>query len=412
MIWLLGGYMWLFVHRPFEIYTILGTLQIERAYMILMLVCWLASPRKKLEGNRLHLALACFSLAMVVCWALSPYRDVTADVLEIYLKVMVFYFLVVTSVRDETDLRRLVALFLVAVGVYMTHSALEYLHGRHQWRMGVSRMVGVDITYGDPNNFASTLVLTLPLTVPFWRTARGGRRLLLAGYCACVAGCVMLTGSRGGFVGLVAAALLVSWSSRYRARALCLVSVAGLAGVVLLPGSLQDRFLSLIDSSRGPTNAQRSAEGRLKGLEDGLRLWERNPLTGIGPLAFVYASGRGYNPHNLYGQVLGEMGTLGVLAFAGLLLAFRANVREARRLCARAPATDTAFAADVSRGVGTSILLLLLFGCAGHNLYRYNWLWLAAVQVVAVHCLRHRAARMPSRPRTWQGWSACPLEVA
>ena len=31
MIWMLGGYMWLFVHRPFEVWPWLGDLQIERA---------------------------------------------------------------------------------------------------------------------------------------------------------------------------------------------------------------------------------------------------------------------------------------------------------------------------------------------------------------------------------------------
>ena len=60
MIWFLGGYMWLFVHRPFEYYGLLGELQLERVYMLLMLAFWAVSPGKGLLPNRLHLALALF----------------------------------------------------------------------------------------------------------------------------------------------------------------------------------------------------------------------------------------------------------------------------------------------------------------------------------------------------------------
>jgi O-antigen ligase len=390
MIWLLGGYMWLFVHRPFEYYPALGDLQLERVYMVLMLVVWLVTPGKQFAFNRLHVALAVFTIAMLACWAASPYRDLTWDTLENYLKVLVFYVLVVTTVHDERGLRRLVAMFLVAVGLYMAHSMLEYVHGRYEWRMGIRRMIGVDLTYRDPNAFASTLLLSLPLTVPFWKSGTKQVRLLLTGFTAAVSLCVFLTGSRTGFVGLAAAAVLLSWSSRYRARVLLLLAFAGAVGIVALPGELQDRFLTIIDPSRGPENARESAEGRMTGLMDGLRLWEQSPLVGVGPAAFGNATGRGFNAHNLYGQVLGEMGTVGAVALAGLLLAYFANGREARRRARALRGND--LAADVCQAVGRTILLLLLLGCAGHNLYRYNWLWLAAFQAVALGCLRHRSA--------------------
>src|SRR5271166_5300075 len=152
MHWLLGGYMWLFVHRPFEYYPALGDLQIERIYMLLMLACWAVWPGKTFAFNRLHLALAGFTGALLVCWGASPYRDLTWDTtLETYLKISVFYVLVVTTVHDERGLRRLLTLYLLAVGLYMAHSMLEYLHGRYEWRMGIRRMIGVDVTYRDPN---------------------------------------------------------------------------------------------------------------------------------------------------------------------------------------------------------------------------------------------------------------------
>ena len=42
--------------------------------------------------------------------------------------------------------------------------------------------------------------------------------------------------------------------------------------------------------------------------------------------------------------------------------------------------------------MAVTVLLLLFTGMAGHNLYRYNWVWLAAFQAIALHCVRARAA--------------------
>jgi O-antigen ligase len=385
--------MWVFVHRPFEIYPILGDLQVERLYMVLLILTWVASPEKSFWPNRLHRALVAFTVVVLVCWAASPYRDVTWETVESYLKVMVFYSLVVTTVRDERGLRRLVAMYLTATGLYMGHSLWEYAHGRYESRMGISRMIGVDITYRDSNAFASTLVLALTMTLPFWKASARRWRLALAGFSGCTVLCVLLTGSRAGFIGLCAVGLLLGWQSRHRGRLMVLLGFLGCVSVVALPGYLQNRFLTIIDPSVGPANAQSSAEGRILGFLDGLALWERSPLFGVGPSGFAYATGKGYNPHNLYGQVLGETGTLGTLALAGLLAAFWSNGREARRL--RDPAGGADFPAEVARAVGLGVLLLLLQGLGGHNLYRYNWLWLASFQAVALRCLRQRAVYSP-----------------
>ncbi len=393
MIWFLGGYMWLFVHRPFEYYPLLGDLQLERIYMIVMLAFWAVSPGKGLLPNRLHLALALFTAAMVVCWASSPWREQGYDTLENYLKVMVFYALVVTSVRDERGLRKLVALYLVAVGLYMGHSMLEYANGRYEWRQGIRRMIGVDITFYDPNAFASTLLLSLPLTLPFWAEARNFRaRLPLLLHCGCASVCILLTGSRSGFLGLCLFGVCFMWLSRHRVRAFVISgAVAGLL-VCALPGYLADRFLTIVDSSHGPSIAQASAMGRLAGFQDGMRLWADNLLLGVGPGVFRLAAGSGFNSHNVYGQVGGEMGVLGVVAFLALLACYFTNWLAARRLYRAHPRWPRDVPFHTSRAVAVTVLLLLFTGMAGHNLYRYNWVWLAAFQAIALHCVRSRAA--------------------
>jgi O-antigen ligase len=399
MIWLLGGYMWLFVHRPFEVWPALGAIQIERGYMLMMLIAWFVSPGKGMLPNCIHIALAVFTVTMATGWVISPYADMPGctDVVENYFKVIVFYVLVITSVRDERGLRLLVLLFLGSVGLYMAHSIVEFLHGKYQWRMGTRRMIGVDVTFSDPNAFASTLLYTLPLLIPYWKEQpRRIPRILLIGYALVCICCVLLTGSRAGFLGLcgLTAVILVSYAQR-KGQMILLGCVAGLAAfavlTVVLPEDLQNRYLTLVDSSRGPRNAQVSAHGRLVGLEEGIRVWQESPFFGHGPASFQYSTGKRFQAHNLYGQVLAELGLMGALSLLLLAICFARNWLESRRWAMCWGERTPSFATLVSQAIGINLILLLVMGWAGHNLYRYNWQWFAAFGAIALHCLRQRA---------------------
>jgi O-antigen ligase len=398
MIYILIGYMWLFIHRPFEVWPVLADIRIERVYMGFMLLYWLLfQSDKRLVGNRLQLAFALFWVAFTLSALMSPFGSPTqARTVEDYFKVVVFYVIVITSVHDERGLKRLVLGYLVVVGLYMSHSALEFHRGRHMYRMGIPRMMGIDISYCDPNTFAATLLYSMPLALPFWRECTNRKqRFLLLCYIGLTIYCVLLTGSRSGLVVLVAV-LLLNLKALAKHKVV-LVALALSVPVIwaALPADLQERFRSIVDSSAGPKNAQQSAEGRAVGFWAGLGLFERSPIYGFGPGAHGMATGDGYQAHNLYGQVLSEMGGLGTLALVATVMAFFANGREAKRLAAQLPLSDP-FPTRLCGAISTTIVLLLIKGWGDHNLYRYTWLWFGAFQALAVHCLRERRNREPT----------------
>src|SRR5207248_2661940 len=97
----------------------------------------------------------------------------------------------------------------------------EYLHGRYTYRMGIARLMGIDITLGDPNSFGASIVYALPFVPALW-TAQSSRRLryFLGGFVALSVLCIGLTGSRSSFLGLVIWALVTVFRSPYRWRAL------------------------------------------------------------------------------------------------------------------------------------------------------------------------------------------------
>ncbi len=403
MVYLLIGYMWLFIHRPFEVWPVLGAIRLELVYVILVILYWiLFYPKKTWVGNRINLAFGFFWIVFLLAWLVSPFQEnvLCTKTVENYFKAVVFYLLMMGTVRDEKQLKTLAMGFLVVFAIYMTHSLREFQNGRHEFRMGIIRMIGVDENAQDPNTFAASILYSLGFTLAFWSEEyRLKLRLFLTYYTGLAVLCIILTGSRSGLIGIICF-LLLCFRRLLRKKILLLLVLLSIPLVwISMPQQLQNRFWTLIDPSVGPANAQESVEGRARGFYDGIRLWESSPLLGIGPGAHGLATGEGLQAHNLYGQVLGETGTLGALALFGIVACFLANALEIRGLRRNDPTNLGGFPANLSSSVMFTLVLLLIKGNSDHNLYRYTWLWNGAFQAIAVSCMRSRLKEDPSLPR-------------
>ena len=187
MTWLLIGYMWLFVYRPFEIWPVLATYRVERVYMIVTILYWLASRPSLPRRNRLHWCFAAFVLAMLASWFTSPYREAGEGTVEYYLRYVVFYVMLVTSVRDQQNLKRIVVGYIAVMAMWMMHSLREYYCGNQVWAQYLSRLVPVGHTY-DFNDFAGLIVCSLPLP---WRSGAVAR-MAAAGVAPRLLGLVLL----------------------------------------------------------------------------------------------------------------------------------------------------------------------------------------------------------------------------
>jgi O-antigen ligase len=224
-------------------------------------------------------------------------------------------------------------------------------------------------------------------------------------------GCVLLTGSRSSFLGLLLWGTFVILRSRRRWWGLWAAAVGAPLLFLALPESLQTRFETIVNPEVGPENARVSGEGRLEGLTKGFELLGGYPATGIGPGSWRPATGSKLESHNLYGQVAGEMGLPGILAFGGILTCFWLNLRWMRKAAPRDPAGPQAFEHHLAAAVALSVFLLLFEGNFGHNLFRHNWLWFGGFLVLARHVVSRRTAvpmaatyfpAIPARVMTWR----------
>ncbi len=392
MLWLLIGYMFLFVHRPFEVWPVLGEMHLERVYMFMTLGVFATSAQKRWKNNFQNAAYVAFAAAVVLCWLLSPWMDKGQDTVENWFKVFVFYVLLVSAVNDEESLRKIAFAFLVIMTLYLLHSVWEYKNGRHTFRMGIARMIGVDQTLGDPNSFGGSIIYALPLVLAFWRCRPTFRvKCFLLFYVMLSAGCVMLTGSRSSFLGLLVWCLYAVLVSKQRWKVLGPMLLAAPLAWTVLPPSLQTRFETIIDPSVGPANAKESGDSRWEGLMTGVELFGNNPLSGIGPGVWRVATGKLLESHNLYGQLLGELGGLGAATFFMILVGFWLNLRWQRKHNANASRDGPCFCYELTTAAAVGVLLMLFEGNFGHNLFRFNWLWYGGFMILARHCVILRA---------------------
>ncbi len=395
MLWMLIGYMWLFIHRPFEVWPLLGDARIELAYMICAACVWLAHPNKRLGSDPVNFAFIGFALTVLFCLVASPWEEFGETPVMNYFKFFVFYVMLVTAVRDERSLKTLVSAFLVILFVYMLHSLWEYRNGRHVARMGIIRMIGVDASSGDPNSFAATIMLSQVFVPVIWRTgpSRAMKTFLFA-FVGLSVLCILLTGSRGAAIALAVWTAVFIWRSPWRTRLIVPAIAAAPLLFMALPERLQTRLETIVNSDVGPKNAKESGEVRYVGFMTGIRLLEENPLSGVGPGAWRPASGLKLESHNMYGQLMGELGLLGVASFSLVLITLVGDLRRIRYLYRDFPGKQHDFSYQLSQAIGIALFLLLFNGLYGHNLFRYTWLWYGAFLVIARDCVERRAAAL------------------
>jgi hypothetical protein len=299
------------------------------------------------------------------------------------------------------------------MAVYMLHSLWEFRNGRHTYRMGIPRMIGVDQTLGDPNSFGGSIVYALPFARLFWLSAQKRMlKLFLAGFVGLSSLCILLTGSRSSFLGLLVWGFITCMQSSRRLTFLFLGGLAACAAFAVLPDQLQTRFETMINPSVGPENARVSGQGRIDGLINGFALLQKYPLSGCGPGVWRKATGSELESHSLYGQLMGEMGLIGIITFGTMLAIFISNLRSFRRGQRFSDSPHAPFQFQLTTALATSVALMLLLGLFGHNLFRFNWLWYCAFLIIAMGAPKfvpfaaRRLYRVPAGPASFAPRSA------
>jgi putative inorganic carbon (HCO3(-)) transporter len=343
---------------------------------------------------------------------------------------LLLYWLLVNVVRDLHTLRRVIVA-LLAVGALVSALCLyQDLTGSYRqdfWGLAPRDYVPAEDTgptaapvrrswdraqgpVNEPNRFAQTMIVLLPLAIFMYRRTRSrwSRNLAAAAGVLILIG-VLLTMSRGALLTLLlmgGAMIALRWlrPSRF---------VAGTVALALLVPLVAPFFLTRVQSITNVTYlfsddpaAIRQADGAIRGrtteMLAALLVFADHALTGVGPGQFspFYFEKYGQTAdikfrdirkprraHTMYFELAAELGVLGLIVFvaiAGLLVRRLWLVRR-YWLPRRPEYADLAAACALSVGAYLSTAMFL------HLSYqRYYW-FLIAVASATAHLLRERA---------------------
>lgn len=309
--------------RPYDLHPALAGLNSLAYYAAIITLVLFVPSQILLEGRFSVWTVEIKCLLFIAAWALITVpiaRDpqLAWNVLsQGYIRVVLIFIVLVNVLRTAKRMQWL-AWLLVGAGLLLSYQALDlYLQGTFNTE---GYRVSVDYgMFGNANDMALFLLICIPITVAYGIASTSILLRIVSVSCtAILVTGVLVTQSRGAFLGLVAASAILIWKfgRGRRVKALIISTVIALAVIAVAPGNYGSRMLSIFDSSLDQVG---SSNQRQESLERSILVTLRNPLgIGIGNSPIVGV--RNLETHNAYTQVSSELGWLALLAYLGFLV--------------------------------------------------------------------------------------------
>jgi len=321
-------------------------------------------------------------------------------------KFAMLTFLLMVFVESPRYMQLFLWAFLFSIFYITLESVQGLISGGLYWQnQGVMRLHGAVPLYGHPNSLGGVSLGALPFVVYLWpEMKRWYLRVGLLALAVTASVCVVYSGSRTAYVGLIGLVMWMFYQAERKWRFLMVVLVFGALLVAVLPKQYIERF----ESIGGEEKEGRSKEARVQILQDAWTIFLENPL-GVGVASFpakrLQRFGRSQDTHNLYLEVATNLGIQGFAVFCVLVmsmmmvlrratLAYRAQRRRLVRIARRGPTAglraamarhdrDLRLLTAVARATGGFIFVRLVLGLFGMDLYEIYW-WFGAGIAVAL----------------------------
>lgn len=330
-------------------------------------------------------------------------------------KFAMLTFLVAVFVESPGYMKIFLGAFLFSIFYITLESVQGLISGSLYWQnQGVMRLHGAVPMYGHPNSLGGVSLGALPFVVYLWSEVR--RWYLRAGLLAVATTstiCVIYSGSRTAYVGLMGLLAWMFMLSPKKGRFIAIVLALGAVVVMVLP----DQYIERFESIGGQEKEGHSKQTRMQILDDAWTIFMENPL-GVGVASFpakrMERFGRSQDTHNLYLEVATNLGIQGFIVFCfmvtymmtGLHRSSRAFGAQRRRLARmgrhKVPQSwrktlnghdrDLKFLQSVANATGGFIFIRLVLGLFGMDLYEIYW-WFGAGVAMSLAALEVMARR-------------------
>lgn len=248
----------------------------------------------------------------------------------VILSFILFYFVIINTIDTKEKFNIAILVFVIAGTLVALYGIYEYVTINFFGTKYVDKELFSDIktrvesTFGNPNVLGEYLLFVIPISVSMFFGYKGWLKKLIFGITTLIMTiCLAITYSRGCYLGLLLAAGIFVLLLNFR---FIILFLAGLVAIpFVLPESIIRRFASIGNMTDSSTTYRISI---WKGSIDMIKDYWYKPI-GQGAEAFnsiypLYAySGVGAeHSHNLFLQLVIELGILGLVMFLGIIFKF------------------------------------------------------------------------------------------
>jgi O-antigen ligase len=358
--------------------------------LVLFAIIMRGARRKQPDYGHIRLILTIIGAYVIISLPLVKWPgSVLSHGIPNFIRNVVFFYYTVALVDTRKRLRGFIAVFVAC----QLFRVLEpyYMHMAHGYWGDVTtmaegeflpRLAGSPYDLVNGNGLAFVIVSVLPFLHYLGATSIKYRLLYWATF-PILLHALILSASRTGLLALGAIFLGIFIKSRRKLILTIVAVVALFIGFASLNDLQRDRFESLWKSNiRGSVTAR----GRLQGVARNFEVGMRRPVFGHGLGTSLEANANiiqsNLVAHNLYAEVLEELGGIGVVLIIAFIVAIIVNFRHARRLLRQAPDPDP-YLVHVVDAMETWLLMNILFSFASYGLSSYEWYLFAGLSVVA-----------------------------
>lgn len=253
-----------------------------------------------------------------------------------YLKTVIFFILIMTVVHS-LHACKMMTWALVWSGFLLSVSAIT---------SDVVYRVSVSESYG-ANELALVMVCTLPFAISLLTREKGIKRVFI-GICIVLLLCtIVLTISRGGFLGLLAVSLMLLFRRQSGSLfpKLAFIALIILILTVFAPDSFWDRISTILEPTKDYNYLD--STGRIEVWKRGKDLFLQNLFLGVGIDGFRTAEGLFHGgagkwsaAHNIFIDVAVDLGVFGLALYIGLIYKAVKGMREFQSLAKRYQEND------------------------------------------------------------------------
>jgi hypothetical protein len=302
--------------------------------------------------------------------------------LEVFVKAVVFFYF--TAFIVDTP-KRLVGCLLVFVATQLFR-VLEplYLHiTTGYWGSETyigdgamtGRLAGAPADVINSNELGFVIATVFPFVHYLLRPHRIIGRVLYFIFMPLLLYALVLTMSRGAFLAMLAVAFVIIRESSQ--KILLISAVIGLcigAWLIMTPIQ-QDRYLSLVGMSSTANEA--SSEGRVRGSIQELELGLARPVFGHGVGTTAEAKyhnfGHAKASHNLYAQLMIELGAIGACVFIYMLISIYRSLVDVRYAIRRLQLRRNTFTFRLNQTLLAVFVMYAVYSMNYWGVSQYYW---------------------------------------